>query len=550
MPTISAVPFTTVPAVRILINWADTPGATNAAVFRVDCETGEEVQLRPYVAYNADGYILLSCGQAVIWDTEIPFDRCVRYCTRAQTAAGLSVNAGAVPIYSDDFNRTVVDQWGTSNSGHTYQFLGGSVPNDWDVNGSQGTITLTTNNIPRESIVLGLSEPNGILYGFYQHPVVPTGATHELGIRVRRIDSNNFLDIRLFFQAANNIAAAIRQVIGGVESNVVFASPGVVNSSGQLVAANTPLNYRIDYWGPVMRAKVWPAGDPEPTTYLMATTVVGTASAGSLSWAVFTGGASTNPLPILPAFDNHLLFDPCQTPTPVQSCSTDLMVGSSGWSMLRDPMRPCNDLHVGICWTPDPNCVPSQGVFFQRLEGEGYAGNSVELRPFNSPRPASASRERSDAASALVLVTRTFADRDAMLEILRAGTPLLWQAPPEYGQPDRYIQIGDVNVSRYNPDHRYQPRTFTLPFLTEDRPEGPTQGICGTRVKDMCDTYTSWNAMQTAGLSYQDLLLGFASPSGPPDPNRRHWIDVENGFANWLAVETAPNTWKTLRDGE
>lgn len=338
MPAISAVPFVTVPAVRVLVSWADTPAAAYATVVRIDCETGEETQLRPYVAYSSDGSILLSCGQAVFWDTELPFDRCIRYCTRALTASG-----------------------------------------------------------------------------------------------------------------------------------AVISSP--------------------------------------PTAS-------------------------------------------CLTPPPVQSCSIDLMVSSSGFSMLRDPMRPCNDLHVGICWTPDPNCVPGRGVFFQRLEGEGYAANSIDLRAFNSPRPASASRERSDAASTLVLVSRTFADRDALLEILRAGTPLLWQAPPEYGQPDRYIQIGDVGITRYNEDHRYQPRTFTLPFLVEDRPEGPSQGICGARVMDLCDTYTSWTAMEAAQLSYQDLLLGLASPDGPPDPNRRRWIDVETGFANWLAVETAPNTWKTLRDGE
>lgn len=549
MPSISAVQFDAVPAVRVMINWSDTPAAAYATVFRIDCETGEETQLRPYVSYNGTGAILLSCGQAVFWDTEVPFDRCVRYCTRAQTIAGVIITSPAAPLYQDTFTRTVVNDWGTSDDGHVYQLLGGTVPNDYDVNGTQGTFTLTTNNVGREAIVLGLAAPNGLLYGFYQHPVVPTGAgNHEVGIRARRVDSNNFCDLRLFFSTANTVQLAVRQVVAGVESFVVFSGL-ITNNTGTNLAATDPLNYRIDFWGSILRAKVWLATEPEPVAYSVTTSVTHMAS-GNVAYLGQTPAGSTNALPIVLKFDNHLLVDPCGTARTVQSCSGDLMVGSSGWSMLRDPMRPCNDLHVGICWTPDPNCVPGRGVFFQRLEGEGYAANSMELRAFNSPRPASASRERSDAASTLVLVSRTFADRDALLEILRAGTPLLWQAPPEYGQPDRYIQVGDVGVTRYNEDHRYQPRTFTLPFLVEDRPEGPSQGICGARVMDLCDTYTSWAAMEAAQLSYQDLLLGLASPDGPRDPNRRRWIDVETGFANWLAVETAPNTWKTLRDGE
>lgn len=542
MPSISAVQFDAVPAVRVMINWSDTPAAAYATVFRIDCETGEETQLRPYVAYSSDGSILLSCGQAVFWDTEVPLDRCVRYCTRAETVLGALIQGPVANLVTDTFTRTLVDSFGSTDNGLSYTLDGGTVPGNYDVNGTKGTFTMDSVNVFRRAFVNAGSATQDVTATFTL-PVLPTGASISDALMARRTDNNNMYRAILLITTAGALTLNLNRMAGGVGATI--GSVGISDTH----TAGDSWTIRLQTWGSTVRAKVWRTTTPEPADWQVTVVDTGLVTGTLAGLESRLEAGNTNGTTTI-AWDNFTVVDPCATLTPVQSCSSDLMVGSSGWSMLRDPMRPCNDLHVGICWTPDPNCVPGRGVFFQRLEGEGYAANSIDLRAFNSPRPASASRERSDAASTLVLVSRTFADRDALLEILRAGTPLLWQAPPEYGQPDRYIQIGDVGITRYNEDHRYQPRTFSLPFAVEDRPEGPSQGICGARVMDLCDTYTSWAAMEAAQLSYQDLLLGLASPDGPQDPNRRRWIDVETGFANWLAVETAPNTWKTLRDGE
>jgi hypothetical protein len=70
-------------------------------------------------------------------------------------------------------------------------------------------------------------------------------------------------------------------------------------------------------------------------------------------------------------------------------------------------------------------------------------------------------------------------------------------------------------------------------------------------MEDLCDLYTSWASMALGGLTYEDLLLGLASPDGPFTPsNQRTWLDVETGFANWLAVEAGgTRDWGELRDG-
>lgn len=215
---------------------------------------------------------------------------------------------------------------------------------------------------------------------------------------------------------------------------------------------------------------------------------------------------------------------------------------------LRDPVRPCNDRRVLICWTDDPACVPGQGIFFSELSTETYQDRRTTFDRFNARRPISLNRVRADAEATLTLVPRTFQDRDDLLALNEPGSPLLFSAPPAYGIPDRYISVGAIQVARVSPDHRYTPRMFTMPFITEDRPVGPTQGVCGARFMDLCDTYDTWNDMVTAGLTWADLLLG-AAGDDPPTALWREWSDVE-ALGTWATVESGgTRTWAELKEG-
>lgn len=225
--------------------------------------------------------------------------------------------------------------------------------------------------------------------------------------------------------------------------------------------------------------------------------------------------------------------------------SSDLLTlpsNSSFW--LKDPVRPCHDIPVLV--SSLNNCDPAKGTFFLQMQEELYRENSFTLLPNNSKYPVAISRTRRGATSTLILGTRKFIDRDAVLTINDPGSPLLFQGPIEYGIPDRYMSIGEVMVARGLPDHRYQPRLISLPHVQVDRPVGTTQGICGSRFMDLCDTFATWADVTTAGLTSVDLVKGEASQ---PGLDQRDWIDVETGFANWLAVEGTGRTWRQLREG-
>lgn len=56
---------------------------TYATVTRRNTVTGEIVTLRPYIAYDADGNLLLECGMGLWWDTEPPLNVPLEYCAVA-----------------------------------------------------------------------------------------------------------------------------------------------------------------------------------------------------------------------------------------------------------------------------------------------------------------------------------------------------------------------------------------------------------------------------------------------------------------------------------
>lgn len=329
MPVISATGFAGSLHVRVSVNWSDYPSVAYARVLRTNTVTGEQMPLRPYVAYSGD-YLMLSCGQAIFWDTEVPLDVAVTYTTEA-------------------------------------------------------------------------------------------------------------LD------------------------------------------------------GPC---------DPNPVS--------------------------------------------CLACIPVTATSGTVTVDSAGNFYLTDPVRPCRDLTMPMCFTSpaDPGCIPGSGLFFASMEAESRQANSIVVNPTNASAPLMMSRARRKIDSTLTLVSRTFADRDNVIEINEPGTPLLLRGPADYGINDTYMGVGDVGVSRGLSDHKIQPRIITLPFVTVDRPAGPTQAPCDLQVDNLCATYPTWNAMAAAGTTWLNLLQGAGGVVAG-----RTWDEVEVEFANWTAVDNGTRTWDDLAAG-
>jgi hypothetical protein len=235
------------------------------------------------------------------------------------------------------------------------------------------------------------------------------------------------------------------------------------------------------------------------------------------------------------------------------ACETITVTGGESF-WLKNPLHPCRDVEVGICSPMLADCEEETRVSYAGMDVQSYAPNTLVLQPVNRRRPIPVNAVRRDVASTLRLIAHDCEARDAILAANEPGDPLLWQAPATYCLADRYISVGTVDELHIGVDQREDFRLMVLPHIAVDRPEGPADGVCGARITDLCDIYTSWGALAIAGLDWTDLLLGLASPNGPGQPEppaaARTWADVEAEFASWLAVEAGgTRDWGELRDG-
>jgi len=535
MPTIAAFPDAIRAYVRVETNWADTPAVDCVTIYRVDAVTGERTPLRPYICF--DGWCLdVSCGHAIFWDTEVPLDREVFYTAESPDAPCIPT----APLLYDLFTRTVVAGWGSATSGQAYSLLNG-VAADYNVDGSRGTISVTATLSDRGQRV-DVGERNVDAVITLANPGAPVTNGVQMGVAVRLTDASNYYSARASFSPAGQVTAWLAKMVAGVETTILTGSTA-------LSTGGPDVQLRVQVLGSTLRMRLWYAGSTEPATWDLS--VTDTSLTTGTQVAPFATRQVTSTSPTVFAFDNFYVTGPCDECEPVTVSTEPLTIGSDGKFRLKDPVRPCRDLVVPLCFdqVASPECLPGSGVFFASMASEAYATNSISVNPTNAEFPIAMSRTRRGVSSTLTLVTRTFADRDALKLITKPGSPLLFQGPPQYGIPDRYMDVGDTDFDRGKSDHKYQARVAALPHTEVARPAGPTLGVCGSRVMDLCDVYATWQDMVDAGLNWDDLIRGRA---GQPDPTTgfRTWADVRTEFTDWADVDDGTRTWFDLLVGD
>lgn len=475
MPTIFVNTFPNEAYVLVEADWSDFPEVTYATVTRRNTVTGETVTLRPYIAYDDSGYLLLNCGYGLWWDTEPPLNVPLEYCTVAADVTTFfnsnpDMEAGTAPWASVS---SVLTQSAVFAHGGTFSLL--STPSGTNDFNQVGDLTAYTYdaNVPLTMQAWVLT-PQG-------HNSAEVGVT----------------------------TISDTGIVSTVVSEIYGLYPGewtLLSHTFTPTEAGTTQNIFVAF-----------LGRPPATTLFYID-------------------------------DIGIMRDAANAAT---ACDTVTVTSDSVW--LKDPFNPCSDIEIGLCEPGmDFDCEVDSRVSYAGMAADELDANTVLSLPTNRRYPIPTNRQRRAPRSELRLITHDCDARDRVLLINDTGNPLLFQAPEDYCIPDRYISVGTLTEARFSVDQREDFRLIVLPYAVVQRPEGPMNGPCGLRIMDLCDIYTSWQAIFLAGINYLGLLLGDASNNAPGDDpeGMRIWSEVEAEFADWLAVEAGgARSWEELRDG-
>jgi hypothetical protein len=229
---------------------------------------------------------------------------------------------------------------------------------------------------------------------------------------------------------------------------------------------------------------------------------------------------------------------------------TTVVLASGGNLFLKSPLHPWADQRIVLQIPQEPECVPASAIFFGSMDAESRQARSSVFVVNNRRSPILASRVRGSIVSTLLLYTRTFVDRDALITLNAPGDALFLQAPAQYGIPDQYMAVGDYTVTRLLPDHRKQARQNTMTYTEVDRPAGLADGVLGVRWIDLCDKYATFGDATVAGLTWSLVLFGYGSVSPGPATAFRLYSDIPVDFATYGDIPTGSRTYQELMEGD
>jgi len=125
----------------------------------------------------------------------------------------LRISNGTHPALEDNFNRSVTNGW--TGGSFTWTLSGGTVPDDYDIDGAEGTHTHPSANVLHFSIA-DSGESNHRVRAEVLLVTTPTGASVSAWLVCRFTDTNNFYTAFLVQDTSDDVTLAIYKRVGGV----------------------------------------------------------------------------------------------------------------------------------------------------------------------------------------------------------------------------------------------------------------------------------------------------------------------------------------------
>lgn len=203
----------------------------------------------------------------------------------------------------DAFGRTVVDAWGTADTGGTWS----STDSTFDVGSGIGTISLPsiTN---KSGYLTGVSaqDPEALLKVRVDHLAV--GSDHLAWIYLRRQDSNNYYQARLSFNTSGSITAYFSRTASGTTTVIDAGTTSIPHTTSDWYWVRARLSGTTSVNGKV---RVWKDGTTEPANWdvdgIDASPPANLQGSGHTGIRFQLGGSYSGTFPVVASFDEFTL---------------------------------------------------------------------------------------------------------------------------------------------------------------------------------------------------------------------------------------------------
>jgi hypothetical protein len=186
--------------------------------------------------------------------------------------------------------------------------------------------------------------------------------------------------------------------------------------------------------------------------------------------------------------------------TTVQATSSSVTLASGDKTWLKDPSVPTLNFVLKVTAMGDLSRELPMGVFY--VAGRTY--------------PVVTTGRRFVPTGEVVCYTETFAERQAMLNILSSGRVLQLSTPDGYGWGAYYVTVGTVNEHRPTPIADNSVRHWTLPLTITDRPAYVSSAASGNTWGDVVSNYATWADVIRLKATWNDLIAAVAPATQAP----------------------------------
>jgi hypothetical protein len=217
--------------------------------------------------------------------------------------------AGQVHV-QDSFSRSLSDSWGSAGTGGAYIYGGGTNANQaFDVNGSAGTILMSSPNIGRDAILQNVNIVNADITFRVQTDKISDRGSQEVVFLARYQNSNTMYRGRIrmfgngevFVQAVRGVDGSWLNLGSNTQVQGLTHTPNTFFWVRAQVTGTNPTTIRI---------KAWANGQSEPSGWNYTVTDSSSAlqTSGAVGLRVWLGSATNAPVRF--TFDDFLVKNP------------------------------------------------------------------------------------------------------------------------------------------------------------------------------------------------------------------------------------------------